>query len=117
MRSLKEMMCNQMVALAHGAHAEIGFSSDYPEWAFCEDSPLRDKAVEVHKKIYGKEPGIISIHAGLECGFFKEKYPDMDMISTGPNLFDVHTPQEKLEIASAQRVYRWLTELLAELKD
>ena len=116
-RSLKEMMCNQMVALAHGAHAEIGFSSDYPEWAFCEDSPLRDKAVEVHKKIYGKEPGIISIHAGLECGFFKEKYPDMDMISTGPNLFDVHTPQEKLEIASAQRVYRWLTELLAELKD
>lgn len=69
------------------------------------------------KKIYGKEPGIISIHAGLECGFFKEKYPDMDMISTGPNLFDVHTPQEKLEIASAQRVYRWLTELLAELKD
>lgn len=115
-RTLKEMMCAQMESLAYGAHAEAVFSSDYPEWEFCEDSPLRDKAIEVHKRIYGKEPEIISIHAGLECGFFKEKYPDMDMISTGPNLFDVHTPQEKLEIASAQRVYRWLTELLAELK-
>lgn len=116
-RSLKEMMCDQMRVLAHGAHAAVDFSNDYPEWAFAVDSPLRDKAAAVYEELYEKTPELISVHAGLECGFFKERYPDMDMISTGPNLFNVHTPQEKLEIASAQRVYSWLVKLLSVLKD
>lgn len=116
-RTLKEMMRDQMTVLAHAAHAEVHFNNDYPEWAFAVDSPLRDKAVETYEMLYGKKPEIISIHAGLECGFFKEHYPDMDIISTGPNLVDVHTPQERLEVASAQRVYAWLVKLLSELKD
>ncbi|MEE0741694.1 MAG: aminoacyl-histidine dipeptidase [Emergencia sp.] len=115
--TLKEMICDQMIVLAHATHAEVDFASDYPEWAFAVDSPLRDKAVKVHEELYGKKPEIISIHAGLECGFFKELYPDMDIISTGPNLTDVHTCQEKLEVASAQRVYLWLVKLLAALKE
>lgn len=116
-RSLKEMMCSQMTVLAHGAHAAVDFNNDYPEWSYAVESPLRDKAAAVHEALYEKAPEMISIHAGLECGFFKERYPDMDMISTGPNLIDVHTPQEKLEIASAQRVYAWLVELLSVLND
>ncbi len=116
-RSLKEMMCDQMTALAHGAHAEVEFGNDYPEWAFAVESPLRDKAAAVYEALYEKQPAMISVHAGLECGFFKERYPDMDMISAGPNLFDVHTPQERLEIASVQRVYVWLVKLLSILND
>ena len=116
-RTLKDSLCDQMTLLAAAAHADIRFNSDYPEWAFAVDSPLRDKAVEVYEELYGKKPQVISIHAGLECGFFKAIYPDMDMISTGPNLTDVHTPQEKLDIVSAERVYTWLTKLIAELKD
>jgi len=115
--TLKKLMCDQMTVLAHAAHAEVHFYNDYPEWALSLDSPLRDKAVEIFEELYEKKPEIISIHGGLECGFFKKIYPDMDIISTGPDLFDVHTPQEKLEIASAQRVYEWLVKLLAVLKD
>lgn len=116
-RSLKEMMRDQMTVLAHAAHAEVNFGSDYPEWAFSVDSPLRDRAAAVYEALYEEKPAMISIHAGLECGFFKELYPDMDMISIGPNLTDVHTAQEKLEVASAQRVYGWLVKLLSVLKD
>lgn len=115
--TLKELLRDQMTVLAQAAHAELRFESDYPEWAFAVDSPLRDKAAQTYEELYGKRPDTISVHGGLECGFFKEKYPDMDMISTGPNLTDVHTPQEKLEIASAERVYAWLTRLIAALKE
>ena len=115
--TLKEMMRDQMTVLAKAAHAQVRFENDYPEWAFSVDSPLRSKVVEVYQELYGKKPEIISIHAGLECGFFKALYPDMDIISVGPNLTDVHTPRERLEIASARRVYRWLLKLLAALKE
>lgn len=115
-RSLKEMMCEQMTVLAAAAHAEVQFLNDYPEWSFAVESPLRDKAVDTYERLYKSTPEIISIHGGLECGFFKELYPDLDIISTGPNLFDVHSPQEKLEIASAERVYVWLKEFLSVLK-
>lgn len=116
-RTLKDSLRDQMTLLAEAAHADVRFNSDYPEWAFAVNSPLRDKAVKVYEELYDKKPEVISIHAGLECGFFKAIYPDMDMISTGPNLTDVHTPQEKLDIVSAERVYTWLTKLIAELKD
>lgn len=116
-RTLKFLIRDQMTVLAHAAHADISFNNDYPEWAFDVNSPLRDKAVAVYEEMYGKKPEVISVHGGLECGFFKAVYPDMDMISTGPNLTDVHTPQEKLEIASAERVYAWLVKLVSVLKD
>ena len=116
-RTLKELMCEQMTVLANAAHAQVRFENDYPEWTFAEDSPLRDKAVEVHVLLYGRKPELISVHGGLECGFFKASYPDMDILSVGPNLTDVHTPKEKLELASVGRVYRWLVKLLAALKD
>lgn len=116
-RTLKFLMRDQMAVLAQAAHADISFNNDYPEWAFSVDSPLRDKAVAVYEEMYGKKPAVISVHGGLECGFFKEVYPDMDMISIGPNLTDVHTPQERLEIPSAERIYAWLVKLVAALKD
>ena len=113
--TLKSFMNDQMILLAKTTNSEVCIENDYPEWAFAVNSPLRDKAIEIYEKKYGKQPEVISIHAGLECGFFKAVYPDMDMISTGPNLYDVHTPMERLDIVSAKRVYEWLVELVAAL--
>jgi len=66
--------------------------------------------------MYGKEVKVDAIHAGLECGFLKEKLGDIDMVSLGPNLYDVHTPFEKVSISSTERVYNFLCEVLKKIK-
>ena len=65
-----------------------------------------------YKKMYGKDPVVETVHAGLECGLIGEKIPDMDMISFGPNLLDIHTPKERAEIMSIERVWNFLTAVL-----
>ena len=66
--------------------------------------------------MYGKDADFVAIHAGVECGLFKEKFPDIDMISFGPNLYDVHTPDEKMSISSVQRSWDYLLNVLKSLK-
>lgn len=92
--------------------AVFEYSSAYPEWRYRAESKLRDKAVEVYKKMYGKDMVVEIIHAGLECGALSQNYPDIDFISVGPNLRDVHTPGEYLEIDSTKRVYNYVVELI-----
>ena len=91
--------------------------SEYPAWEYSPDSPVRDAAVNVYKKLNKKEPLITAIHAGLECGLLKKTLPKVDAISFGPNLYDVHTPNEHMEIASVERVWKFLLAYLAELKN
>ena len=86
-------------------NASFEFSAGYPEWKFRAESKLREKALEVYKKLYNKDMKVEVIHAGLECGAISQNYPDIDFISVGPNLRDVHTPSEYLEIDSTERVY------------
>lgn len=95
--------------------AEFEFSAGYPEWRFRADSKLRDKALEVYKKLYNKDMKVEVIHAGLECGAISQNYPNIDFISIGPNLRDVHTPNEYLEIDSTERVYNYVVELIKSL--
>lgn len=90
--------------------------SIYPGWEYREDSKLRPLAQEIYKKLEGKEFETIVIHAGLECGALYEKYPNMDIISIGPNITGAHSPDEKVEIKSVQRVYEYVQELLKEIK-
>ena len=90
--------------------------SIYPGWEYKEDSKLRPLAQKVYKEFEGKEFDTIVIHAGLECGAFYEKYPNLDIISIGPNISGAHSPEEKVEIESVQRVYDYLKELLKEIK-
>ena len=71
--------------------------------------------VNVYTQMYGKEPTVIAIHAGLECGLFSEKLSGLDCVSIGPNMRDIHTSRERLEIASAERVWNYLLELLKQL--
>nr|WP_300003070.1 aminoacyl-histidine dipeptidase [Tissierella sp.] len=101
-------------AKRHNAEYEI--SNEYPEWEFREVSELRDTAVRVYKELTGKTMETTVIHAGLETGVFAKKYPELDIISFGPNMHDVHTPEEKLSIQSTERIYHYLIHLLKALK-
>ena len=88
---------------------------EYPPWEYRKDSPLRDVMVSVFRRQYGKEPHVAAIHAGLECGLFSDRLPGIDCVSFGPDILDIHTPRERLDIASVQRTWRYLLEVLAAL--
>lgn len=115
-RSLKYAILEEIKQLAALTGSTIETTGDYPEWQYNPVSPIRDTFVSVYKKLYNKEPEIYALHAGVECGLFKEKLPDLDMISFGVNLYDVHTPNEHLSISSTQRGFEYLCEVLKELK-
>lgn len=90
---------------------------DYPAWEFKEDSKLREIFKKVYKEQFGEDIEVAAIHAGLECGLFDEKFGGtIDMISIGPNMYDVHTPQEKISISSVERTYQLLLNALKEIK-
>lgn len=101
------------ICSAHGAAVSI--SGDYPAWEYKKDSVLRDTCIDVYTGQYGTAPQITAIHAGLECGIFSGKMPGIDCISFGPDIADIHTPKEKLDIASVGRVYNFLLKLLERL--
>ena len=90
--------------------------SEYPAWQFNPDSELRKVMVDIYEKMFGKEPVVSAVHAGLECGLFLGKRPDLDCVSFGPNILDIHSFNEKLDIASTERTWEFLKEILKELK-
>ena len=96
-----------------GSYEETG---SYPGWEYKRDSALRDTMVNVYERLYGKEPRVEAIHAGLECGIFSGKIEGLDCVSIGPNMYDVHTPKERISISSVKRVYEFLLEVLKELR-
>lgn len=90
-------------------------SGSYPGWEYKKDSVLRDTMIRVYEKMYQEKPKVEAIHAGLECGIFSGKIDGLDCISIGPNLYDVHSPKERLSISSVGRVYEFILEVLKEL--
>ena len=103
----------RLIANAFGA--EYKSLGGYPGWQFAPESRLRDIASKVYKESFGEELRIEAIHAGLECGIIKSKKPNLDIIAIGPNVFDCHTPREKLEIKSLERVWLFVKNILAEI--
>jgi len=95
-----------------GSYSEMG---DYPAWEYKKDSHLRDTMVRVFREMYGKEPQVVAIHAGLECGLLSDKLPGLDCVSIGPDMHDIHTSREKLEIESTRRTWEFLLEILKAL--
>jgi len=91
-------------------------SGDYPAWEYREDSPLRELMVQTYVDMYGKQPVVDAIHAGLECGLLSGKRPELDCVSIGPDLKAVHSVDEKLSISSTQRVWTYLLEVLKRSK-
>lgn len=103
---------NTVKAAFELAGAEVKMSDGYPAWKMNPDSKLTKVAVESYKKLFGKEPIVKGIHAGLECGLFSERNPNLDMVSFGPTLRDVHTPDERLYIPTVQMVWDHLLDIL-----
>ena len=104
--------CNTIQAVFQLAGAEVVQNDGYPAWKMKADSKLTKLAVDSYVKVFGKEPIVRGIHAGLECGLFSERYPNMDMVSFGPTLRFVHTPDEKLHIPTVQMVWDHLLDIM-----
>lgn len=100
----------EFITCAFGAQAQI--TSSYPGWPFNPDSKLREHMIEVFNKMYGHEPKIEALHAGVECGLFSKKLEGLDCISIGPDMEGVHTTSEKLSVESAARTFEYLCEVL-----
>ena len=105
-------MANTFAAVLELAGAKVEIGEGYPGWKMNPNSEILRIAVEQHKKLFKKEPIVRGIHAGLECGLFSEKFPGMDMISMGPTLRGVHSPDEKLHIPTVQMVWDHLLAIL-----
>ncbi|MBP7856482.1 MAG: aminoacyl-histidine dipeptidase [Prevotella sp.] len=105
-------MANTVKALFELAGAEVKQNDGYPAWKMNPNSQLLEVTVAAYRKLFGKEPTVRGIHAGLECGLFSEKYPHLDMVSFGPTLRFVHTPEERLYIPTVQMVWDHLLEVL-----
>lgn len=112
----KELLMKKLDSYFQFLEGTITYKADYPAWEYREDSLLRDTMIQSFKEVYGKEPKIMGIHAGLECGILSGKMPGSDMVSFGPDLFDVHTPKERMNIASADRCFEYLKQILKNMK-
>lgn len=111
--SAKKYLADKLTMLAQIAGGTISFSGDYPAWPYARNSKLRDICVEVFEQQYGRKPEITVIHAGLECGILSSKIEGLDCVSIGPNLFDIHSPKERVSISSVQRVWEYVKAVLA----
>ena len=94
---------------------EVTHGDGYPGWTPNPSSPLLDITKKAYIDLFKSEPKVLAIHAGLECGLFLEKYPYLDMVSIGPQMYGVHSPQERLSIPSTDRCYSWLCQILKSL--
>ncbi len=113
--SLKTYISDQLRCYSTYCNVEFVTTADYPAWPDNPNSQLLQQAVDVYKSMYHQEPIIKTIHAGLEVGVFMEKCPHLEAISIGPNMASIHSPDERLSIASTQRTYAYLIKLLESL--
>ncbi len=113
--SEKDMLKRRLSQMMSAIGGDVMFEGDYPGWQYKVDSKLRDLMKEVYITIYNEEPEIEAVHAGVECGFFADKLPGLDCVSIGPNLFEIHTFRESMDIPSVGRTYRLVTETLKRI--
>lgn len=111
----KKKVCENLSKIAKDFGASYGERGAYPAWEYREKSHLRDVMVSVYEKMYGKSPEVVIIHAGLECGLFSDKIPDIDCVSIGPDNFDIHTTEERLSLDSFARVWDYLRTVLKNI--
>ena len=115
--SLRDDIVNRMKVLTESLGGTFTASEGYPGWEYDKESKIRDICKKVYADMFNKEPIIYAIHAGLECGLFKEILgSDVDMISFGPDIIGAHTPQEHLSISSTERTWNYLVEVLRAIR-
>lgn len=111
----KKLLLERVTTFVKHLSGKVVTMSDYPAWEYKSDSQLRKICVDSFTNVYGHEPEVTSIHAGLECGILAGKMPGVDMISFGPTLESVHTPDECMNVASVERTWEYLMEILKSL--
>ena len=113
--SRKNDIAGQVEAHFQLAGAEVTHSDGYPGWAPNMDSPIMKISAEAYEELFGVKPAIKAIHAGLECGLFLSKYPELDMVSIGPTMTGVHSPDEKLYIPTVEKFWKHLCLMLEKV--
>lgn len=113
-KSAKDYLARRLTHLIKAFGGNVSRSGDYPAWEYRVDSPLRDKMVRIFKEQYDREPVVTVIHAGLECGILLEKKPELDAISFGPDILDIHTTRERLDVKSVERTWKYILAVLAD---
>lgn len=113
--SQKEYVVNMVSSVFELAGAKITHNDGYPGWQPNPDSNILKHAQKEYEALFGKSPKVKAIHAGLECGLFLEKYPHLDMISIGPDMTDVHSPDEKMKISSVGKFWDFLVKILENM--
>ena len=113
--SAKYMLEEKVYALTESMGGNCKTAGDYPGWAYKVVSPLRDSMIKIYQRMFGKEPVVEAIHAGLECGFFADKIPGLDCVSLGPDMKDIHTTEETMSISSVKRTWEFLLKILEEV--
>jgi dipeptidase D len=93
----------------------VRHTDGYPGWTPNPDSEILDITVKSYERLFGVKPVVRSIHAGLECGLFLEKYPELDMVSFGPTIKGAHSPDERLEITTVDRFWKHLADVLEQI--
>lgn len=111
----KRELLDKLKELADFYGAQYRESGDYPAWEYKKESRLRDTMVDVYKRMFGADAQVVAIHAGLECGILSDKLPGLDCVSIGPDMQDIHTSRERLCIASTERTWQFLLEILKAL--
>lgn len=115
MTTSRDFLCDKLCAFAVHLGGTTSVSGVYPPWEYREQSPLRDLMIATYEDLFGKTPEVVTIHAGLECGMLSEKLPHLDIVSIGPDLFDIHTPSEELSISSTKRTWDYLLAILEKM--
>lgn len=110
--SEKQALSNQLRYLTEFLQGVYSVHGDYPSWPFKKDSKLRDYMTKAYEEQFGVAPKIEAIHAGLECGLFCQKIDGLDAISLGPEVFDIHTPKERMNVESVERYWRFLRNVI-----
>ncbi|MGN0342954.1 MAG: aminoacyl-histidine dipeptidase [Roseburia sp.] len=112
--SAKEYLLHRMAVVTENMGGRVHYTGKYPAWEYRRDSVFREKMIQIYRELFGTEPKVEAIHAGVECGILAGKLPDLDCISMGPDILDVHTPAERLSISSTERMWRFILAVLAD---
>lgn len=110
--SAKKYLREQMEVVSSLAGGTISIHGEYPGWQYDPESKLRATMIDIYKEMFGEEPKVEAIHAGLECGIMISKIPGLDCVSFGPNMYDIHTTEERLSISSTERMWNYILEIL-----
>lgn len=113
----KQRLLKELCDYCESLGATVSTYGDYPAWEYRENSRLRDAFISSYRELYGKEMKVTAIHAGLECGIFCGKIQDLDCVSMGPDIFDIHSPDERLSKSSCERTFKLLCTILERLNN